>query len=73
MRYCSDECCRKATNDRLMKNYYEKKARRQGKIRICSTPGCDTRLSRYNEGTVCQYCEAEIENAKRADLLRLVS
>lgn len=58
MKYCSDECCRRATNARLMAQYYERKARRQGRIRVCAN-GCGTRLSRYNDGKICQKCEAE--------------
>lgn len=70
-KYCSDEHCRMATNDRLMAQYYERKARKQGKPRICETPGCNTKMSRYNEGKVCQKCLAEREAAVRAKLLRI--
>jgi hypothetical protein len=68
-RYCSDDCCRKATNARLMEQYYEKKARRQGHIRVCTTPDCNTRLNRYNDGNVCGKCEAEEKAKARSALL----
>lgn len=54
-KYCSDECCRVATNRRIMEKYYEKKAIRNGAYRECKK--CKTRLSRYNQGLVCGLCE----------------
>ena len=71
-RYCSDECCRKATNARLMEQYYEKKARRQGRIRVCINPECETKLSRYNDGNECQGCASAKENERRKHLLSLM-
>lgn len=71
-RYCSDDCCRRATNARLMKQYYERKARRQGRIRVCASPGCGTRLSRYNDSKVCQGCAAAQENERRQQLLDII-
>lgn len=54
-KYCTDECCRIATNRKIMEKYYEKKKIRSGKLRICKK--CDTRLSRYNETNLCSKCE----------------
>lgn len=71
-RYCSDDCCRRATNARLMKQYYEKKARRQGHIRVCKSSDCNTRLSRYNDGDECQKCASAKETNRRKQLLDLV-
>lgn len=68
-RYCSDDCCRKATNARLMEQYYEKKARLKGHIRVCANPDCETVLSRYNDGKTCRKCEATKEQEKRLQLL----
>jgi hypothetical protein len=68
-RYCSDDCCRKATNARLMQQYYEKKARLKGHIRVCASPDCGTVLSRYNNSKVCRKCEATEEQGKRLELL----
>ena len=57
-KYCSDECCRVATNRRIMEKYYEKKAIRNGAHRICKK--CKTKLSRYNQKDVCSTCEKNI-------------
>ena len=57
MKYCSDECCRIATNEKLKEAYYEKKARLAGKKRICKSKGCNSELSRYNEKNICYSCE----------------
>lgn len=67
-KYCSDYCCRQATNARLMEQYYERKARRKGQIRVCETPGCETKLSRYNDGKFCQGCIAAKQTARRKQL-----
>lgn len=68
-RYCSDDCCRKATNARLMEQYYEKKARLKGHIRVCATPDCGTVLSRYNNSKTCLKCDAAEERNRRSELL----
>lgn len=68
-RYCSDDCCRKATNARLMQQYYEKKARLKGHIRVCANADCGTVLSRYNEDKICSKCKANQEQKNRLDLL----
>ncbi len=70
--YCSDDCCRKATNARLMEQYYERKARRQGHIRVCENDGCNTRLSRYNDGRECQKCASAKKSESRKQLLDLL-
>ena len=70
-KYHTDECCRRATNARLMEQYYERKARRQGRIRVCDR-GCGTRLSRYNDGKTCQKCEAEVKANERDALWNLL-
>ena len=71
-KYCSDECCRIATNEKLKEVYYEKKARLAGKKRICKSKDCNTELSRYNEGKVCSKCLAKEESAKRKELLEMI-
>ena len=57
-KYCSDECCRIATNKRIMEKYYEKKAIRKGLKRTCKI--CKARLSRYNQDNVCSTCSKDI-------------
>jgi hypothetical protein len=53
-KYCSDECCRLATNKRIMEKYYEKKAIKNGMLRKCK---CGNILSRYNDSESCAICE----------------
>ena len=64
-KYCSDECCRIATNRRIMEKYYEKKAIRNGAVRLCK---CGGELSRYSEAKVCTMC---IDKEKRDTRKRL--
>lgn len=71
-KYCSDECCRTATNQKLKEQYYEKKARLQGKKRVCKVSGCNTALSRYNESNVCSRCSAKVEKKKQQELIAMV-
>jgi hypothetical protein len=53
-KYCTDECCRIATNKRIMQKYYEKKAIKNGATRLCKS--CKSMLSRYNDSNVCSKC-----------------
>lgn len=62
-KYCSDECCRLATNERIMEKYYLRRDRRQGKTRYCNI--CEvTRLNRYNDSQICSSCKSKKEIAK---------
>jgi hypothetical protein len=55
--YCSEECRRVVTNKKVLSKYYEKKATKNNKNRVCKTEGCDTILSRYNiDDDVCGPC-----------------
>lgn len=56
-KYCSNHCCRIATNKRIMQKYYEKKERLSGKERRCV--GCNAVLSKYNDSEICAKCSAE--------------
>lgn len=59
-KYCCDECCRLATNDRIMEKYYERRDQRQGKTRWCVV--CkETKLSRYNDTNTCSSCKTKKE------------
>ena len=69
-KYCSDECCRIATNRRIMEKYYEKKAIRNGAFRACSK--CKTRLSRYNQSNMCAACEKKIDVSNRNKLIGMI-
>lgn len=53
-KYCTPECCRKSTNKKIMKKYYEKKEILNGKKRICE---CGAELSRYNMENQCYLCQ----------------
>jgi hypothetical protein len=69
-KYCSDECCRVATNEKLKKAYYDKKERLQGKKRYCKT--CNAKLSRYTEGKFCSSCLSKKDVQERKDLVEMV-
>ena len=56
--YCTSEHCREETNIRLKETYHNAKARRAGKQRMCAR-GCGTKLSRYNETSICAKCEGQ--------------
>lgn len=53
-RYHDDECCRLATNAKIMQKYYAKRAQRLGLPRHCEE--CGAKLSRYNSDPVCNPC-----------------
>jgi hypothetical protein len=71
-KYCSDECCRIATNQKLKEAYYEKKARLAGKQRICKTKGCNVILSRYNESSICDKCVSSSKENDRKALIEMI-
>lgn len=70
-KYCSDECCRLATNKRIMEKYYEKKAIRNGMVRNCKK--CKSKLSRYNESNFCSSCTKKINSNNNAKLLGMIN
>lgn len=69
-KYCSDECCRVATNKRIMEKYYEKKAIRGGAYRECRV--CKTKLSRYNQSNLCVICEKKNGASKKTKVLGMI-
>ena len=66
-KYHNDECCRVATNKRIMEKYYEKKAIRQGASRGCKK--CGSQLSRYNDTPLCASCQKKIDVSQRSNIL----
>lgn len=74
-KYHNAECCRIATNQRIMEKYYAKRDQKAGKVRYCSK--CNiTKLSRYNDSHICGGCQAasqEAANTAVADMLAGVS
>lgn len=71
-KYCSDECCRVATAEKAMEKYYERKARRAGSKRVCSSKNCNTVLSRYNDLAQCASCIDKDRHATKVSLIRLI-
>ena len=70
-KYCSDECCRVATNKRIMEKYYEKKAIRNGAFRGCKK--CKVKLSRYNQTNLCSSCEKNNNLKNKNKLLGMIN
>lgn len=69
-KYCCDECCRVATNKKIMDKYYEKKLIRSGAKRECRL--CKSRLSRYNQSNVCSKCEKNSAIKNKSIILRMI-
>lgn len=69
-KYCSDECCRTATNIKIKEKYYEKKERLRGKVRKCKSSTCNNRLSRYNEGSYCGLCESKKISSDKMKMMK---
>ena len=70
-KYCSDECCRVATNRRIMEKYYEKKAIKNGAHRSCKK--CNIKLSRYNQSSICSSCEKSISISAKNKILGILN
>jgi hypothetical protein len=70
-KYCSDECCRIATNKRIMEKYYEKKAIKNGALRICSS--CKAKLSRYNQSDLCASCERSTQVKSKNMIMEIIN
>jgi hypothetical protein len=69
-KYCTDECCRVATNRRIMEKYYEKKAIRGGALRPCKK--CGAQLSRYNNSAMCAGCQKKLDINTKSKLIRMI-
>lgn len=69
-RYHNDECCRLATNQRIMEKYYAKRDQRQGKTRLCQECGA-TKLSRYNDSLICSSCRTKRQIAANNEVLAM--
>lgn len=66
MIYCDNACCRKATNEKLLQRYHERKKVRN-EPRACVK--CSGKLSKYNKDDKCHACQIKEENANRTALL----
>ena len=71
-KYHDDECCRLATNAKIMEKYYERRAQRLGQTRLCNKCGV-TKLSRYNDGRICSGCESKSDIDKNNSVLDMLS
>lgn len=70
--YHEDECTRIATNAKIMQKYYERRAQRLGKTRMCKS--CEvTKLSRYNDDQICSACKSEAKITTRNSVLDMLS
>ena len=72
MKYCSDEHCRIATNEKLRAAYYAKKDRLAGKKRICSGKNCNSELSRYNEDKICYSCQNSQKISDKIEMMEMM-
>jgi hypothetical protein len=65
MIYCTDACCKQATNAKLIARYHAKK-NKSTVVRRCS---CGAKLSRYNTHMQCHACILAAEQQDRIMLL----
>lgn len=71
-RYHDDECCRLATNAKIMEKYYARRAQRLGITRYCDK--CEkTKLSRYNNNTTCNSCLLKSEVQRTNSVAAMLS
>lgn len=71
-KYCGYDCLRVATNQDIKRKYYDNRARILGLPRFCSI--CETtKLSRYNEDTVCSSCQGKATENRNALALSIAS
>lgn len=69
-KYCSDKCCRKATNKKIMDRYYEKKERKN-KVRACEN--CGARLRKNSREDKCSLCLAKVEKDEKQMVLQQIA
>ena len=72
-KYCSDECCKIATNQKIKDKYYAKKDRLSGKKRICANSDCQQSLTMYNEDNICNVCKSRTRDLDRQNLIRMLN
>lgn len=66
MIYCNEQCCKQATNAKLIAKYHKNKVLAD-KIEFCVD--CGTKLSKYNPDIKCFGCQRKSESQKRKDVL----
>ena len=72
-KYCSDECCKIATNLKIKEKYYYKKARMAGVPFKCETKSCKNILNRYTTDLICEECRAKEKTKNRNELLEMLN
>ena len=72
-KYCSDECCKIATNLKIKEKYYYKKARAAGKKFKCATRGCNQILSRFTTDKICEGCQSKRKSQERQEILDMLN
>lgn len=70
-RYHDDECCRLATNSKIMEKYYQRRAQKLGLARSCKV--CEKALSRYNPDSICNSCSLNRELERNQSVLSMLS
>lgn len=71
-KYHSDECCRIATNRKIMEKYYARRDQLAGKTRYCQTCRV-TKLSRYNDSQICSACELSKQVSANNAVLSMIA
>lgn len=72
-KYCSDECCKIATNIKIKEKYYNGKARRAGVAFKCNNKGCNSTLSRYSTENICESCKSKERSKERKAILDMLN
>jgi hypothetical protein len=72
-KYCSDECCKIATNVKIKEKYQNAKARRSGVKFVCKNRGCSQVLNRYSNNEECEGCLAKKKSGDRKQILEMLN
>ena len=72
-KYCSDECCKTATNIKIKEKYYYKKARLSGQKFVCKSRGCKQVLNRFTTEEICEVCKSKEKEQERQNLLDMLN
>lgn len=72
-KYCSDDCCKIATNRKIKEKNSARLDRLAGKKRVCKNKGCGQKLGRYQEDNTCNVCQAKEREKDRQDILRMLN
>jgi hypothetical protein len=73
--YCSTNCRDEATKEKIIERHrFLKVQNRSKKTRMCSG-GCGTKLSIYNDETLCNQCNVNIKevNLKLREIKRIIN